>query len=158
MPRKRALRNPKTPDVFGQRRTAKMLLFSNMIARVWVRVGFVTSLLIGARSIALAQIIPGEPPAEVRIPFAPVPATINGQTVLAYELHITNFLPREITLNRIEVLGDGPIREPILKYQENDLIGAIRQYAAPSQPPDPRRIPGGFRAVVHMWVTFDKPQ
>ena len=120
--------------------------------------GFVTSLLMWAQPIALAQIIPGEPPAEVRIPFAPVPAKVNGQTVLAYELHITNFLPREITLNRIEVLGEGPIGEPILRYQENDLIGAIRQYGAPSQPADPRRIPGGFRAVVHMWVTFDKPQ
>jgi murein DD-endopeptidase len=122
------------------------------------RLGFVTSLLMLAQPIALAQIIPGEPPAEVRVPFAPVPATVNGQTVLAYELHITNFLPREITLNRIEVLGDNPFREPILRYQENDLIGAIRQYGAPYQPADPRRIAGGSRAVVYMWVKVDKPQ
>ena len=120
--------------------------------------GAALSLLAWAQPIALAQAVPGEPPTEVRIPFAPVPATINGHIVLAYELHVTNFLPREISLNRIEVLGDGPIREPILSYQENDLIHAIRQFGAPSQPADPRRIPGGFRAVVHMWLTFDNPQ
>jgi murein DD-endopeptidase len=135
-----------------------MLRFSYMTARVWARVGFVTGFLMWGQPIALTQIISGEPPAEVRIPFAPVPATVNGQTVLAYELHITNFLSREITLNRIEVLGDDPAREPLLMYQENDLIGAIRQYGAASQPADPRRISGGFRAVVYMWVKLDKPQ
>jgi murein DD-endopeptidase len=133
-------------------------LLDDTIARMRMSVGFVLCSLAGTLPGAFAQIVPGEPPAEVRIPFAPVPAKVNGQTVLAYELHITNFLPREITLNGIEVLGDGPVREPILRYQENDLIGAIRQYGAPSQPADPRRIPGGFRAVVHMRVTFDKPQ
>jgi hypothetical protein len=135
-----------------------MLRFSYAIASVWARVGFVISLLTWAQPAALAQIIPGEPPAEVRIPFAPVPARVNGQTVLAYELHITNFLPREIGLDRIEVLGDGPAREPIVSFQENGLMGAIRQYGAPSQPADPRKIPGGFRAVVYIWVTFDKAE
>jgi hypothetical protein len=57
---------------------------------------------------------------------AGLPAKVDSQMVLAYELHITNFLPREISLNRIEVLGDGPIREPIISYQENDLIKHIR--------------------------------
>ena len=125
---------------------------------MFARVGFVTNLLMWAQLIALAQIIPGEPPIEVRIPFAPVPATINGQTVLAYELHITNFLPREITLNHIEVLGDAPDRKPILSYEGNELIGTIRQYGVSSQPADPRKIPGGFRAVVHLWVRLDNSQ
>jgi hypothetical protein len=102
-----------------------MLRFCYIIALVWARLGFVISLFMWAQPIALAQIIPGEPPTEVRIPFAPVPAKVNGQTVLVYELHITSFLLREITLNRIEVLGDGPIREPILRYQGNDLIGGF---------------------------------
>ena len=56
------------------------------------------------------------------------------------------------------MLGDGSAREPILTYQENNLIQAIRQFGAPSPPADPRKIPGGFRAIVHLWVTFDNPQ
>jgi hypothetical protein len=123
-----------------------------------MRVGYIVSLLAWAQAIAFTQVIPGEPPAEVRIPFAPVAATVNGQTVLAYELHVTNLLPREITLNRIEVLGEAPATEPILRFHGDDLTKAIRQFGSTAQPADPRRIPGGFRAVVHMWVTLDKPQ
>src|SRR5579871_1219168 len=123
---------------------------------MFTRVGFFTSLLLCTQGIALAQLIPTEPPVEVRIPFAPVPATVNGQTVLAYELHITNFLSREITLNRIEVLGDDPGAKPILQYEENGLMGVMHEYGVQSQPSDPRGIQGGFRALVHMWVNLDK--
>jgi hypothetical protein len=80
----------------------------------------------------------------VRIPFAPVPARVNSQTVLVYELYVTNFLPREISLNRIEVFADGAPRGQLISYQENDLIKAIRQYGVPSQPADTRRIPRGY--------------
>lgn len=120
------------------------------------RVGFIISVLSWVQAITLAQIVPGEPPVEVRIPFAPVPAEINGQTVLAYELQITNLFSKEISLNRIDVLGDGP--QPIASYRDNGLIQSIRQYGAPSQPADTRKIPAGFRAVVYMWVAVDKPQ
>lgn len=120
--------------------------------------GFTLSLLVWTPPIALTQIIPAEAPVEARVPFAPVPATVNSRTVLAYELHITNLLPREISLNRIEVLGDGPVRRPIMSYQDNDLRAAIRQYGAQSQPADTRRIPAGFHAVVYMWVTLDQSQ
>ena len=123
---------------------------TDIIARMWARMGFVISFLTWAQPIGLSQIIPGEAPVEVRIPFPPVPAKVNSQTVLAYELHVTNLLSREINLNRIEVFGEGAAREQLVSYQENDLVKAIRQYGAPSQPADTRRIPGGFRAVVYM--------
>ncbi len=131
---------------------------ADIIARMFARVGFVICLLACAQPIALAQSIPGEPPVEVRIPVAPAPAHINGRTVLAYELHITNLFPSEISLNRIEVLGDGAVREPIISYRENDLTHAIRPYGASSQPGDTRRIAAGSLAVVYMWVTLDQGQ
>jgi len=126
--------------------------------RMLTRLGFVIGFLVCAQPFTRAQILPGEPPVELQIPFAPAPAKVSGQNVLAYELHITNFLPREITLNRVEVLADGSARDPLATYQEKELAQAIRQYGAASQAADPRKIPGGFRAVVYMWVPLDPAQ
>ena len=152
----------------GDRRfTAKSLTPASggeivIIAHMSARIGFVASFLTfifmtGVQPTALAQIIPGEAPVEVRVAVAPAPATVNGQLVVAYELIITNLLPREISLNRIEVLGDDSVSKPIVIYQEKELVQAIRQYGPPSQPVDTRRIPGGFRAIVYMWVTIERP-
>jgi murein DD-endopeptidase MepM/ murein hydrolase activator NlpD len=105
----------------------------------------------------LAQIIPGEPPAEVRIFSAPSPAIVNHQIVLAYELHVTNLLSKEISLNRIELFGAEPDARVILTYEEQSLKESVRQYGVATQPADPRKIPAGLRAVVFMWVAVDKP-
>ena len=133
-----------------------MLRFCTLIERMLA--GLAVVALIWVQPMALPQLIPDEPPVEVRVPFAPVPVEINGQTVLAYELHITNLLPREISLNRIDVLGDGAAGKPILSYQDTELIGAIRLYGVSSQPADPRKIPAGLRAVAYIWATLDKSQ
>src|SRR5215468_2165531 len=52
------------------------------------------------------------PPLEVRIPVPPTPAKANNQTILAYELHVTNFLPSEITLNQVDVFGQDDVASP----------------------------------------------
>ena len=41
---------------------------------------------------------------DIQIPSLPVPVNIAGKTHLAYELHITNFRPSDVTLTRVEVL------------------------------------------------------
>jgi len=101
---------------------------------------------------------PGNAPVEIRIPIAPTPVRGNGKTLLAYEFHLTNFLPREVTLNRIEVFGSDPARPAIAGYQDAALINAIVQPSAPSKIEDNRKIGGGMHAIVYMWLTFDEPQ
>jgi hypothetical protein len=90
---------------------------------------------------------------EVRIPSALMPANCNGQTVLAYELLVTNFLPREITLNRVEVYGGSGSVMPLFSYEGTPLSSSIVQPAA-STNTDKRKIGAGMRAVVYMWLPF----
>src|SRR5215831_11488634 len=123
-----------------------------------VRFAIALTLLTSLALMTLAQVIPGEPPAGVRIPVSPLPARVNGHTVLSYELHVTNFLTKEISLNRIQVFGADTGQVPITSYEEKDLINAIRQYSVASQPADARKIPAGLSEVIYMWVAIDKPK
>jgi murein DD-endopeptidase MepM/ murein hydrolase activator NlpD len=95
------------------------------------------------------------PPVEIRIPVPPTPAKANNQTILAYELHLTNFLPSEITLNQVDVFGQDVVGSPLASYREANLANAIVQPAARTVP-DRRKIGGGMRAVIYMWVALDK--
>ena len=95
------------------------------------------------------------PPVEVRIPIRPTPAKGNGQTILAYELHVTNFLPSEITLNQVDVFRQDDASSPIASYREANLANAIVQPAARAVP-EKRKIGAGMRAVIYMWVALDK--
>src|SRR5262249_11743506 len=116
-----------------------------------VRFGIAITLLTSLSLMTLAQLIPGEPPADVRIPVSPAPAHVNGRAVLAYELHVRNLFSKEISLNRIQVYGADNAPDAIASYEEKDLINAIRQYGVASQPADTRKIPGGLRIVIYMW-------
>ena len=44
-------------------------------------------------------------PVDVRVPCAPTPVLSQGKANLVYELNITNFQPRDLTLMAIEVLS-----------------------------------------------------
>jgi murein DD-endopeptidase MepM/ murein hydrolase activator NlpD len=96
-----------------------------------------------------------QPPVEVRIPVPPTPAKANNQTILAYELHVTNFLPSEITLNQVDVFGQDGAVSPLASYRDAGLANAIVQPAARTAP-DKRKIGAGMRAVVYVWIALDK--
>ena len=123
-----------------------------------VRFGIAITVLTGLALMTRAQVLAGEPPAEVRVPVSPTPANVNGQTVLAYELHVTNLLPKEISLNRIQVFGADTGPEPITSYEEKSLVKTIRQYGVATQPADTRKVPGGLSALIYMWIAIDKPK
>lgn len=104
-----------------------------------------------------AQEPPPNAPVEVRIPIAPLPVHANGQTILGYELHVTNFQARDITLNRIQVFGKDTSGPPIASLLDDSLKIAISRPGTSAATIDKRVIGGGMRAVVYMWLTFDKP-
>ncbi|MBZ5575501.1 MAG: M23 family metallopeptidase [Acidobacteriia bacterium] len=96
-----------------------------------------------------------EAPVEARIPAPPAPVRCNGETVLVYELHLTNFRPRDITLNRIEVFGQGSNgAAPVSIYQDRKLADAMVHPGAAAAVADPRKIAGGMRAVAYLWLAF----
>jgi hypothetical protein len=97
-------------------------------------------------------------PVEARIPFAPVQAKSHGQTIVAYELHLTNLINEELKLNRLDVFKQDTRSTPIVSYQDANLPNLIVQPGNPSSTSDKRKIAGGMRAIVYMWLTFDKQE
>jgi murein DD-endopeptidase len=103
-------------------------------------------------TIAQVQLIPSAE-VEVIIPVAPTPVKSNGQTHLAYELHVTNFNSRDTTLKRIEVFTQENNTTPLTGYQNTALTNLIARPGAASNLADRRVIGGGMRAVVYLWLT-----
>jgi len=96
-------------------------------------------------------------PVDLEIPIAPTPVKADGKFHLVYELHITNFdqPARDLTLTRLEVLGEGQDTAPLALVVGEDLVKQMGRPGAPRTLSDKRRIGGGMRAVVFMWITLD---
>lgn len=96
-------------------------------------------------------------PVDLYIPAAPAPVKADGRVHLVYELHITNFdkPARDLTLTSVEVLGDGQDAAPLARLVSEDLAKQVARPGAGEKLPDKRRIAGGMRAVLFMWVTVD---
>ena len=101
---------------------------------------------------AQAQLTAGAP-TEATIPIAPMPVKSNGQIHLAYELHITNFDARNLTLTRIEVFTPGNATTPLASYSDTHLSNLLARPGAPLNLVDKRVIGGGMRAVAYLWLT-----
>ena len=93
-------------------------------------------------------------PLEFQVPVSPTPFLGgDGKTYVAYEVHVTNFSPRDLLLKRVDVLNG---TTPVAGYEDADLNGMI---ALPGTPPgtDRRTVPAGRRAVIFLWLPFDTP-
>ncbi len=93
-------------------------------------------------------------PLELRVPKPPTLATIDGQGVLVYELHLTNFSPVAQNIRRIEVLDDATPVHVLLTLEDSALANAMLRPGV-SPPPaaiDRARLAGGLRAVVYLWT------
>jgi len=122
------------------------------------RIVLLLAILTGAGVASTSGQAPSDAPVEARIPFAPIPAKSNGQTIVAYELHLTNLVAEELTLSRIEVFKQDTRSTPIVSYQNANLLNLIVQPGNPSSTSDKRKIAGGMRAIVYMWLTFDNQE
>lgn len=93
-------------------------------------------------------------PVEMMVPMPPTPFRGDGKIHLSYELHLTNFSPRELTLARLEVLSsDG---KPIAEYEGKDLNDRLARPGV-TQNTEKQKLGGGLRAVAFLWLTFDAP-
>lgn len=88
---------------------------------------------------------------DLAVPAPPAAVRINGRTVVAHELHVTNFQTAAVAISRVQVLS-APGEAPIGDYATDELRrrlgrpGLARPYDAPEV------IAAGMRAVVYFWI------
>lgn len=92
------------------------------------------------------------PRVEVAYPQQPIPFAVNKHTVLAYELHLTNFDDAPLTLKRVRVFADAssPATASSLLdlggqdlYKATEWVGGAHGDAA---------IEPGSRVIVYLWI------
>ncbi len=94
-------------------------------------------------------------PVDLEIPMAPTPVKADGKMHLFYELHITNFRPKNLELTRVEVLKDETNAAPLASYKDTELVNRLGRPGAPPELSDTRIIGGGMRAIVFLQITVN---
>src|SRR5437867_312741 len=92
-------------------------------------------------------------PVDLEVSTAPTRVKADHAWHLVYELHATNFGNRELTLTRVEVLGQDRSRI-LASYEGTDL--SARLFRPGIETAEPQRIGGGLRVLVFVWVTVSK--
>jgi hypothetical protein len=100
---------------------------------------------------ASAQLASFPPALEVRVPKSPTVAHGGGQTVLPYELHVTNFMGQPVRLQRIDVLN-ADNGATLLSMADSTLQRAAARPGTRIPPAERLHVGPGLRAVVYMWV------
>ena len=88
---------------------------------------------------------------EVRVPKPPTVMHGGGETILPYELHITNLTTQPFTITRVEVVNAD--NDAVLAtLADSALARAITRVGVRLPPPERAHVAAGLRAVVYMWV------
>jgi len=108
---------------------------------------------------ALAMCLPGGTTAQLAVPFeARVPTNPRlfvGDNAhhLTYELHLTNFGRRPLTLRSIAVSTPDQPNE-LTRFEGEQLTGMMRRPGLAPDAEHPERVEGGMLAIVFAWVTL----
>jgi len=100
---------------------------------------------------ASAQLGVMAPAMEVRVPKPPTVTHGGGETILPYELHITNLTTQPFTITRLEVVN-ADNNAVIATLADSALARAISRVGVRTPPPERAHVGAGLRAVVYMWV------
>lgn len=84
----------------------------------------------------------------------PVAVKANGRTVLAYELHITNFYPGDITLSRLEVFDSDRPQRPLQTFEGEALRRCLMNPLAADKRATTRKIGPLQRRILVLMVTI----
>ena len=100
---------------------------------------------------------PSLPPfLELRVPKPPTVATGENGSFLAYEVHVTNFIPQPITLKKLDVMTASSDHRVLLSLADSALIRAVsRPGMAPAGGPERLKVNGGMLAVVFVWLPLE---
>jgi len=109
-----------------------------------------------ASSVALADWrMP--PQIELRVPFEPTAYPSGGQSVLMYELYVTNFSGSPVDIRRIEVLDSGePAGKPLASFEGDQMDPLLQNLGAQSgNAANPRLVNPGATVVLYTQVRLD---
>jgi hypothetical protein len=88
---------------------------------------------------------------DLSVPTAPVAFPVEGRTCLAYELHVTNFLPVDVSLSRVRVTAAGDPGVTLADYGNAELLARLARPGL-RNPTDREVLGPGTRAVVYLWI------
>ena len=108
------------------------------------------ALTVGATTVG-AQLANFPPALEVRVPKPPTVAHGGGQTVLPYELHVTNVMGQPMRLQRIDVLS-ADNSATMLTMTDSALQRATARPGTRVPAAERLHVGSGLRAVVYLWV------
>lgn len=92
---------------------------------------------------------------ETRIPFAPTAFPSEGRRFLFYEIHLTNFTPSSVSLDRVEVINPDLPAQPIAVF-DGQRLQSMTVLLTSGKPTVPLQIGGGQTVIVFMSVEFDE--
>lgn len=104
--------------------------------------------------IALCQTDNPRLPLHIEILQTPTTAVAGGKKYIVYELHLTNFYPGAITLEKIEVFAAAIFPKPLFEFKGEILARNLKLVAAEAT--EPRTLDYGRRAVFFAWVKVDR--
>ncbi len=95
----------------------------------------------------------------MRVPFEPTAFPSNGRTYLTYELYLTNFAARPITLRRVEILdADDSAAAPIAAFEAGQLDALMQPIGAQTSADgssDLHQLGAGRSVVVFLWIALE---
>jgi murein DD-endopeptidase len=120
------------------------------------RVSLLLFVAVAVTSPARAQGAQLPPFLEMRVPKPPTVATAEKGSFLAYELHVTNFMPQPVTMKKLDVMAATGDHRVLLSLADSSLVRAVtRPGAAAMGGVERLKINGGGRAVVFVWVPVE---
>ena len=91
-------------------------------------------------------------PVDIRVPIAPTAVVSADKAYVAYELILTNFGIRNLTMVSVEILsGDSVVDD----YRNEKLTNALYRPGRSLDPSDRRDIAPGMSAIVFLWLALD---
>jgi murein DD-endopeptidase len=88
---------------------------------------------------------------EITVPVPPSVVPIGGRSVVAYELHLTNFQNVSVALSRVQILSAGN-GTAIADYTGDDLEKRMGRPGLMRPYDDAEVIGAGLRGVVYLWI------
>ena len=143
----RVLASQKTKRDVEEVRAKAMTRSSTSVIRVILTIATATPAVVAHGQVAF-------PPAlEVRVPKPPTLTHGGGETVLPYELHITNVIGQPVQLQRIDVVNAD--NGATLATMTDSLLQRAAARPGTRIPPTERlHVGAGLRVVEYMWVSI----
>jgi murein DD-endopeptidase MepM/ murein hydrolase activator NlpD len=94
-------------------------------------------------------------PVAIETSIAPTPFASEGRVHLVYEVHLTNLRASAVTIESIDVFGDGDAMKPLASYAGAELQAILGRPGTDPKPADRRIVAGGLRVIVLFGLSFE---